>query len=78
MYVNHSQLGAFSGQIVFKVAAFGFEASVKMSSPPLSAYLCAVSITRWSLVKFVQCRHNADRTVKVRRPLIMNNRVGLC
>jgi len=31
---------------VFKVAAFGPDASVKMSSPLLSAY--AVSITLWS------------------------------
>jgi len=31
---------------VFKVAAFGLEASVKMNSPPLSVY--AVSTTRWS------------------------------
>jgi len=32
---------------VFKLAAFGLEASVKMSSPLLSAYY-AVSITHWS------------------------------
>jgi len=36
-----------SGEIVFKVATFGLEASVKISLPLLSAYY-AVSITRWS------------------------------
>jgi len=38
---------------VFKVAAFGIDASVKMSSPLLN---CSVN---HSLVKFVPCRCNA-------------------
>jgi len=38
---------------VFKVAAFRFDASVKMISPLLD---CRVN---HSLVKFVPCRHNA-------------------
>jgi len=38
---------------VFKVAAFGLDASVKMSSPLLN---CRVN---HSLVMFIPCRHNA-------------------
>jgi len=43
-----------SGQALFKVVTFRFEASVKTSSPLLD--LCRVN---HSLVKFVPCRHDA-------------------
>jgi len=52
MHVNQS----YSGQVVFKTAAFRFKASVKTSSPLLD---CRVSHSH-SLVKFVPCRHNAN------------------
>jgi len=52
---------------VFKIAVFGLDASVKMSSPLLDCH------ANHSLVKFVPCGHNAvtqylqgkGRTVKV-------------